>query len=132
MGIVILVVLCFISKMLFFESIDPVLAKSCNISIKNLSMIFLLLLSLTITIACQIVGSLLIFSLLVGPGAISFQWCGSFYKNILFSVIISLATVWSSLTISFYCDLPVSLCITVTICILYMVGVMKDNFYSYG
>lgn len=84
------------------------------------------MLAITVTMACQIVGSLLIFTLLIGPAAISLQWCDDFYPSIILSIIVSTTTIWSSLTLAFYANLPISSCATSIICCLYVMGKMKN------
>jgi zinc/manganese transport system permease protein len=121
-GIFIIISLLLISRRLYFISIDPIIAQSKLISIRKYSIYFYIILALSSSMACQMVGSLLVFSLLIGPGSIAFQYCDNFYHALIFSVIISNVTVWSSLAISFYLDLPVSFCITSLIFIIYITG----------
>lgn len=124
-AIVVVVILAIIARPLFCHSLDPILAEAQKIPARVLSIIFFLILSLTVTMACQIVGALLIFALLIGPGAIAFQHSDGFYGSIFLSIFIAIATTWGALTVAFYLDLPTSFCITMIICLLYFFGLIK-------
>ena len=126
MAVIIICVLALITRALFFTSIDPLLARAKNIPNKLLSITFFIVLALTVTMACQIVGVLLVFALLIGPAACSFQWSDGFYQSMLLSILISLFSVWGALSLAFYADLPTSFCITILICGIYVIGLLKN------
>jgi len=54
---------------LLFSSFDAELARARGVPVGLLSLAFLILLAITISLAVQVVGALLIFTLLVGPAA---------------------------------------------------------------
>ncbi len=126
---IIVVTLLIIAKPLLFASIDPTLAEAKRLPVRLLSVLFFILLAITVSMACQIVGALLIFALLIGPGAVASYLCDGFYSSIITSIAVSVLTVWLSLTVSFYLNLPASFCITMFICIFYVLGVIKNKFY---
>lgn len=126
MAAVIIVILTLMARALFFTSIDPLLARTKNIPNKLLSVVFFIILALTVTMACQIVGVLLVFALLIGPAACSFQWSDGFYQGMLLSIVISLISVWGALCLAFYANLPASFCITMIICTIYIIGLIKS------
>lgn len=127
MSLISLIVLALIARALLFSSMDPVIAESKRTPNRLLSVIFFLILAVTVTMACRIVGALLVFALLIGPAAIAFQWTGNFYGTMLLSIIISVATIWIALSAAFYLNLPTSFCITVVICALYLIGLLKNQ-----
>lgn len=124
---IIIVILASVARALFFSSIDPMIAVARNIPSRLLTIVFSIVLALTITMACQIVGVLLIFALLVGPGASAFLLSDGFYKIMLLSIVISLISVWSALCLAFYANLPVSYCITMIICLIYSCCLIKNR-----
>ncbi len=126
LAVIIISILALIARALFFTSIDPVIARAQNIPNKLLSMLFFITLALTVTMACQIVGVLLVFALLIGPAACAFQWCDGFYQSMLLSILISLFSVWGALCLAFYANLPASFCITMLICGIYLIGLIKN------
>jgi zinc/manganese transport system permease protein len=119
---IVVITLLIITRPLLFSSIDPTLAAAKRLPIRFLSILFFILLAITVSMACQIVGALLIFALLIGPGAVASYLCDGFYTSIVTSIVVSLVTVWLSLTVSFYLNLPTSFCITMIICIFYILS----------
>ena len=119
MSIFIIIVLLIIFRSLIFVTIDPVIAEAKRVPTKLLSTIYLILLALTITMACQIVGVLLVFSMLIIPGAIAVQWFKSTKSIIISSIIIANFSVLLSLIISFYYNVQFSFCITTLLSTLY-------------
>lgn len=64
-----LLALLLLFRPLLFSSFDPELARARGVPVRLLSLVFLVLLAITISLAVQVVGSLLIFTLLIGPPA---------------------------------------------------------------
>jgi len=119
------ILLTIIARPLFISSIDPIFAESKQVSSKLISILLFICIAITVSMACQVVGILLVFSLLIGPAAIATQWIDGFYKPIILSTLISVFTVWSGIIAAYYVDIPVSFFITTTICILYLISILK-------
>ena len=64
-----LLLLLLLFRPLLFSSFDPQLAEARGLPVRGLSLIFLLLVAITVSLAVQIIGALLVFVLLVGPAA---------------------------------------------------------------
>lgn len=126
LGISVLALLMIISRPLIFASIDPVVAASRNVPLRLLSVIFFLILAVTVSMACQVVGVLLVFVLLIIPGAIGMQWGESIYGIVALSVMSAVAAVVVALYISYQFDLPASFCITMLLCAGYFIGLIKN------
>lgn len=118
-------VLLIFARPLLFASIDPILAKSKNVPTHLLSIIFFCILAITVSMACQIVGALLIFVLLIIPGAIAEIWCDGFYKSIICSIITANFSIVLALIVAYWLNLPVSFCITMIMSILYALSYSK-------
>lgn len=58
-----------IYRPLLFASVNPVVAEAKGVPVRALAMIFMALLGLTVTMAVQAVGTLLLFALVVTPAA---------------------------------------------------------------
>ncbi len=54
---------------LLFSSFDPAVAEARGLPVRTLSLAFMVLLAITVSLAVQVVGALLVFILLVGPAA---------------------------------------------------------------
>jgi hypothetical protein len=66
-GAVSLVALALIARPLLFASLQPELAEAKGVSLRTVSVLFLAVCALAVAAATQIVGVLLVFTLLVGP-----------------------------------------------------------------
>ena len=106
-------------RRLLFASIDPIIAQANHVSLRIQSIFFFVLLSIAVSMACQIVGVLLVFALLVLPGAISAQYCKSFYGMLMVSIVSSTASTWGALTLAYHTNLPISFCLTMILIFLY-------------
>ena len=126
LGLSVLVLLMIISRPLIFASIDPVVASSRNVPLRLLSVVFFLILAVTVSMACQVVGVLLVFVLLIIPGAIGMQWGESIYGIVTLSVMSAITAVVVALYVSYQCDLPASFCITMLLCAGYFIGLIKN------
>lgn len=126
LAIIILIVMMIISRPLIFASIDPVVATSKNVATRLLSVVFFVILAFTVSMACQVVGALLVFVLLIIPGAVGMQWGESVYKILLFSIVSAVGSVVVALIISYQYDLPPSFCITMLLCATYFIGIARN------
>jgi len=68
-GLAVVAVMSIWYRPLLFASIDPETAEARGVPVRRLGLIFLLVLALTVTGAAQVVGTLLVLSLAITPGA---------------------------------------------------------------
>lgn len=64
-----LTILLVLFRPLLFSSFDPEVAEARGIPVRLLAILFLVLIAITVSLAVQVVGALLVFTLLVGPAA---------------------------------------------------------------
>ena len=102
-----LAVMAAVYRPLLFASLDEDVAEARGVPVRALSVAFFVLLAVAVTAAVQVVGVLLIFSLLVTPGAIADRLCRTPGRAIALCVALSLVLVWVSLTITYYSRFPV-------------------------
>jgi zinc/manganese transport system permease protein len=119
-GILTIVVIALIFRKLLFTSLDEDVAEAKGVSLAKIGIIFLLLIALATSIAVQVVGVLLIFSLMVTPAAIAERVTRRPAEGIAVSVIVALLATWFGLFISYYQPYPVSFFITSTVFGLYL------------
>ena len=108
-------------KMLSFDSFDPVGSQAAGLPIRFISVGFLLLLSIATAEAVQIVGALLVFTLMTIPAAIAQRLTQSIARMIVLSSLIALAGIWAGLVLGFYSNAPVSFFITAVEGIMYFI-----------
>jgi zinc/manganese transport system permease protein len=108
-------------KMLSFDSFDPIGSQAAWLPIRFISVGFLLLLSIATAEAVQIVGALLVFTLMTIPAAIAQRLTQSIARMIVLSSLIALAGIWAGLILGFYTNAPVSFFITAVEGIMYFI-----------
>jgi len=119
-GLIILAVVAVVYRPLLFASLDEDVAEAKGMPTFFLGIIFMLLVAIATSFAVQVVGVLLIFSLMVTPAAIAQQLAKRPTRAIIISVIIALIATWLGLFISFYEPYPVSFFITSIVFIFYI------------
>jgi len=119
-SIVILCVVVVVFRPLLFASLDEDVAEAKGLPMHMLGIVFMLLVALATSVAVQVVGVLLIFSLMVTPAAIAQRLAKRPWRALVLSVIIALGSTWLGLTVAFYEPYPVSFFITSIVFILYL------------
>lgn len=130
MAVLVVVCLLFlgvISRPLLFASLEPELAEAKGVSLTGLSIAILVIMAVAVTLASQVVGILLVFTLLIGPAAVAVQWTQKFWSGLLLSILISMVVVWLGLLLAYFADWPVSFWISSIILILYLVKYLKKH-----
>ena len=105
-----------IYRPLLFASINFQVAEAKGVPARGLSIIFMALLGLAVTMAIQAVGSLLLFALVVTPAATAIMLTARPGFAMLISTVISTASVWMGLGVSAMFDLPPSFVIVTIAC----------------
>jgi len=89
-----LVVLLALFRPLLFSSFDPDVAEARGVPVNALGVIFLVLVAITVSIAVQIVGALLFFTLLIGPAATTARIVQRPLRVILLAIILGICYTW--------------------------------------
>jgi len=119
-SVVILAVIAVVYRPLLFASLDEDVAEAKGMPTLLLGVIFMLLVAIATSIAVQVVGVLLIFSLMVAPAAIAQRLTKRPRSAVIISVTIALVATWLGLFIAFYEPYPVSFFITSIVFVLYL------------
>lgn len=109
------------SRKLLFVSVQPDLAEARGVSLSALSILFTVILAVSVTLASQVVGILLVFTLVIGPAGIAARFCRSFWSGVATSVIIGLCAVWIGILLACITDWPPTFWITTIIFSLYLI-----------
>jgi zinc/manganese transport system permease protein len=107
-----LLALAVIGRPLVFASVDPDVAEARGVAVRALSIAFLVILAFSVAITVQIVGTLLIFALLVTPGAAALQLTARPVRGLALSVALSIAFTWVGLAFAYFSNYPVGFFIT--------------------
>ena len=100
--------LALIARPLLFASVDPAVAEARGVPVRALGLAFVVLLALTITMAVQVVGTLLLFALVVTPAATALRLTARPAAVAGIAVAVALASVWLGLVLSAMVNLPPS------------------------
>lgn len=107
-----LVVLLVIARPLLFASLDPEVAAARGVPVRALAVMYLLVLAVAVAQAVQVVGVLLIFSLLVTPAAVAQRLTIRPGPGIVLSVLLALLFTWAGLGVAYFTPYPVGFFIT--------------------
>lgn len=119
-SLVILVMIAAVYRPLLFASLDEDVAEAKGLPMLPLGMIFMLLVAIAVSISVQVVGVLLIFSLMVTPAAIGHRLSKRPRKGIMIAVAVALIATWAGLFIGYYEPYPVSFFITTIVFVMYV------------
>lgn len=108
-----------IYRPLLFTSVNALVAEAKGVPVRALSMIFMALLGLTVTMAVQAVGTLLLFALVVTPAATAIMLTPRPGMAMLASTAISCSAVWLGLGASAMFNLPPSFPIVTIACTIW-------------
>jgi zinc/manganese transport system permease protein len=112
-----------LARPLLFMSLDPEVAEARGIPTRALTAAFMILVAITVAESVQAVGALLIFALMVTPGAVAQNLTARPWLGMLLAGLIALAVVWSGLILSFYLSYPVSFFITALAFVAYVASI---------
>lgn len=127
LGIVALVALAVISRPLLFATLQPELAEARGVSQRTTGILFMAIVAITVSSSVQIVGVLLVFTLMVGPAATAERLTSRLGPGVVMAALIALAEAWLGITIAFYTDWPVSFCITALSALAYFAAVIRTR-----
>lgn len=120
LAVVSLCILGVFARKLLFSSIQPDLAEASGLSLTLLSMNFMIVLAVSVTLASQVVGILLVFTLMLGPAGIVARLFRSFWTASFAGVGVALIAVWSGILLACLTNWPPSFWITGILFVFYV------------
>lgn len=120
LGAISLAALVIMYRPLLFASLDPEVAEARGVPVRGLAIAFLLVVALAVAQAVQVVGVLLIFTLLIAPPATAQYLVRRPGRAILVAVLIAVAETWIGITLAYVWSLPVSFFISTLSCGAYV------------
>jgi zinc/manganese transport system permease protein len=118
---VVIAALLLIWRPLTFASVDTDVARARGLPVTALSIAFMVLLGLAVAVSIQIVGALLVLSLLVTPAAAAMRVSSSPLVTPLLSVAFAVASVVGGIMLSLGGGLPISPYVTTISFLIYVV-----------
>ncbi|MDR3569430.1 MAG: metal ABC transporter permease [Syntrophobacteraceae bacterium] len=90
----------FMFRPLLFMTFDPFAAEAKGVPVRMLTLVFLLVVAVTVSLAVQVVGALLVFTMLVGPGATATRLTQKPGAAILLSALLGVAYMFAGITLA--------------------------------
>jgi zinc/manganese transport system permease protein len=128
LAILSLAALALLARPLIFASLQAELAEARGVPLRFVSAAFLAIVAVAVAECAQIVGVLLVFTLMVGPAAAATNLTRRLPAAIVLSAALALAEAWGGLTLAFYTDWPTSFWITALSGIVFFGGVAARRF----
>ena len=97
---IILAVIVFLYRPLLFSTFDPPAAGARAVPVRLLAVLFMTIIAVTVSLSIQVMGALLVFTLLVGPAATARRLVKSPLASILVSIGLGLAYVWLGIVLA--------------------------------
>lgn len=107
-SVVVIVTLLVVWRPLTFASVDPDVAAAAGVPVRGLAIVFMLALGLSVAVSVQIVGALLVLSLLVTPAAAALRLTVSPLWVPVLSVVFAVTSVVGGILLALGGGLPIS------------------------
>jgi zinc/manganese transport system permease protein len=107
-----LVALAIVYRPLTFATVDPEVAEARGVPVRTLGIVFLLILAAAVSEAIQVVGVLLILTLLITPGATAERLTPRPGQATLYSVAVALFCTIGGILLALLTNAPVSVFVT--------------------
>jgi len=111
LAVITLMGLATILRPLVFASLQPELAEAKGVPLRFVSTAFLAIVAIAVAESVQVVGILLVFSLMVGPPATAQRLTTELRSGVALSAGLALAEAWLGIAVAYYTDWPASFCI---------------------
>jgi zinc/manganese transport system permease protein len=119
-SVIVIVGLLLIWRPLLFASVDPDVAEARGVPTRLLSIVFMLLLGLAVAVSIQIVGALLVLSLLVTPAAAALRVSASPIIVPILSVAFAVISTVGGILLALGGSVPISPYITTISFLIYL------------
>jgi zinc/manganese transport system permease protein len=130
-AVVVVLILAVIWRPLMFASVDPDVAAAAGVPVRTLGLVFMLALGLATAVSVQIVGALLVLSLLVTPAAAALRVTVNPVLVPLLSVVFAVTSVVGGILLALGGGLPISPYVTTISFLIWvvcrMLGARKER-----
>jgi zinc/manganese transport system permease protein len=129
-SLVVVIALLVVWRPLSFASLDPEVAEARGVPTKALGIIFMLLLALAVAASVQIVGALLVMTLLVTPAAAALRLTSSPLLVPILSMVFAVVAVVGGILLALGGGLPISPYVTTLSFAIYLVARVIEKLRS--
>jgi zinc/manganese transport system permease protein len=107
LGVVCVIAVLLLYRPMLLSSLAPESSAAKGVSNTAMEIAFLVIVAIATSLTLPVVGALLIFSLMIGPPAAARSVTASPLRAMGISVLLSLATVWVAIAVSYQTNLPI-------------------------
>jgi len=122
LAVVCVLIVAVLYRPLLLSSVLADVAEARGIASWRMELAFLTVVALATTMTVPVVGTLLIFSLMIGAPAAARSFTDRPERALLLSVALALATVWAAIALSYTTDYPVGFFVGTGGAVLYAAG----------
>jgi zinc/manganese transport system permease protein len=130
LGVVCLAALALMARPLLFATLQPDLAEARGVSLRLVSVLFMAIVAVAVAEAAQIVGVLLVFTLMVGPAAAAQRLTTRLGHGLMLTVLLGLAETWAGIVLAYQTDWPSSFWIAALSGLVYFASLTRAKFAS--
>lgn len=120
-SVVVIAGLVILWRPLTFASVDAEVARARGLPVRTISIVFMVLLGLAVAVSIQVVGALLVLSLLVTPAAAAMRVTASPLLTTVLSVVFAVTSVVGGILLALGGGLPISPYVTTISFLIYVV-----------
>ncbi|GAA3460159.1 metal ABC transporter permease [Saccharothrix longispora] len=120
-SVAVLAVLALIYRPLHFASVDAAVATARGVPVRTLAVVFALLVGVATALSVQVVGALLVLSLMITPAAAAARVTASPLRATVLAVLFAEASVLIGMLLSLAPGVPVSAFVTAVSFLIYLV-----------
>ncbi|EGD55390.1 ABC-3 protein [Gordonia neofelifaecis NRRL B-59395] len=120
-AVVVIVVYAIIYRPLLFASLDPRVAAASGVPVRLLSVVFAILVGLAAAQGVQIIGALLVMSLLITPAAAAVRLSANPTVVVVLSIVFAEISAIGGLILSLAPELPISVMVTTISFVIYVI-----------
>ena len=128
LGAVCLGALALMARPLLFATLQPDLAEAKGVSLRTVSLLFMAIVAVAVAEAAQIVGVLLVFTLMVGPAAAAQRLTTRLSHGIILTVLLGLTETWAGIALAYQTDWPSSFWIAALSGLAYFASLGRARF----
>jgi len=117
--------LALIARPLLFATLQPELAEAKGVSLRLVSLAYLAIVAITVAECVQIVGVLLVFTLMVGPAAVAGRVSSRLAPGVALACVLAVIEAWGGIALAYWTDWPASFWITALAGAFYFVSLAR-------
>ncbi len=124
LGLATLIALGVIARPLLFVTLQPEVAEARGLPLLFLAILFMALVAVAVAECTEIVGVLLVFTLMVGPAAAAQNLTSRLGWGLCLSVTFALGEAWAGIALAYATDWPTSFWISTLSGVIYLAAIL--------